>query len=98
MTSFLLMLWGLTYLATSSVIFARVRTAIVPRVPLGQMVYCPSCTGFWIGLGLAALAGWPLSTVVHPLFDAAVSSAGLMAVPAYFMPSSAWDIEQGSKP
>lgn len=98
MIPFVFLLWGLTYLLTSSVIFVNVRT-VIARVPVvGPMVYCPSCTGFWFGLGLAAVAGWPLSTMVHPLFDAAVSSAGLMAVPAYFMPSSAWEIEQGNRP
>lgn len=97
MVEFVLVLWGLTYLLTSSAIFAPVRK-MVKRLPFGVMVYCPSCSGFWIGLGLASAVGWPLQTMFHPMFDAAVASAGMMAVVAHYVPSNAWQIEQVDQP
>jgi hypothetical protein len=95
---FILLLWGLVYLLTSSSIFVRVRIiamAIGPRV--GQLAYCPACSGFWFGALLAALGAWPLEPIVWGPLDAAVSSCGLMGAVGYFIPTSTmtWELEQG---
>lgn len=98
MIGFVLLLWGLVYLLTSSSIFARVRiiaTRIGPRT--GQLAYCTACSGFWFGGSLALLGAWPLDTVVWAPLDAAVSACGLMGAMGYFVPTAglAWELEQG---
>lgn len=95
MIEFALMLWGLTYLLTASSIFAPVRRLLV-RVPFGVMVYCPPCSGFWIGGVIAAGTGWPWRTLIYAPLDAAIASAGMMAIVASYVPSNAYDIEVGA--
>ncbi len=95
MIEFALMLWGLTYLLTASAIFAPVRRLVV-RAPFGVMVYCAACSGFWIGGAIAAGAGWPMRTLIYAPLDAAIASAGMMAIVASYVPSNAYDIEVGA--
>lgn len=56
----LLVLWGLVYFITQSAIFMRVRV-FIGRLGIffATGIYCPSCTGFWIGIGLGLLGYWP---------------------------------------
>jgi hypothetical protein len=97
MIAFVLMLWGLVFLLTSSSIFAPVRVALHGVHPLlGMLTYCPACSGFWIGGTLALVSTWPLPTIVWAPLDAAIASAGLMEAAAHWFPSRAWDVEQGT--
>ena len=49
---------GLVYLVTEAAIFAPVRLAVSARGPLWTtLIYCPGCSGFWLGLACAPL--WP---------------------------------------
>ncbi len=56
LTVFVLTVWGVVYLTTSSVIFSPVRLAVLVRTahsPLTRVfTYCPKCQAFWIGLAL----------------------------------------------
>ncbi len=47
---------GLIYLITRSSIFAPIRTALaVSSKLLGLLLYCPACSGFWIGVVYALI-------------------------------------------
>ena len=49
---FLLIVFGMVYAITESVVFAALRIWLAPRHPLLQVfVYCASCVGFWTGAG-----------------------------------------------
>ncbi len=92
------LLLGLTYLLTQSSIFAPLRIAIRLRNPfLAQMVYCPACSGFWIGatLSLLGLNLLPTNTLLDPLYNA-VMSCGLMATWNYVVVTrSSWETDLG---
>ncbi len=95
MIQFVLMLWGLVYLLTTSSIFAGVRMAAMDLHPmLGQLVYCPACSGFWIGGLLSVVSAWPLPPLLWAPLDAAISSTGIMAIASAYIPSGAYDAEQ----
>jgi hypothetical protein len=50
---------GLVYLTTESAIFSPIRVLIARRgLLLSVLVYCASCTGFWVGLATSWLT-WP---------------------------------------
>lgn len=53
---FVLVFWGLVYITTQSAILQSLRIAILRRsLFLGVLVFCPACSGFWIGLGFGLL-------------------------------------------
>lgn len=49
---------GVTYTITESALFMPVRIALASSLGIyvQTLVYCASCTGFWVGLGTALLA------------------------------------------
>jgi hypothetical protein len=52
---------GFVYLTTESVIFSPIRVALARRALLLEtLLYCPACSGFWLGL-LTSWA-WPGET------------------------------------
>jgi hypothetical protein len=75
---------GLAYLVTESVILAPLRVALARLHPLAaSLIYCPACSGFWIGLGLYGL--YPSEALPAGLLDHAgpwlrVLLSGLSAV------------------
>lgn len=100
MLQFALLLWGLTYLWTGSVVMAVPRQLwyeIAPG-PAKALAYCPACAGGWIGAALACLGAWPFEDPVlgWGAVDALVASSGMMAMLAYWVPlaNNAWAIEQ----
>lgn len=74
---FTILVIGLTYYITGSVIFSVVRTQIRRRLPgLTYFIYCPMCIGTWVGLFLALAGIQPLSGTLHaPWLDAMVLGA-----------------------
>ena len=62
-----LILIGWVYLITESLIFAPVRMKVSKLSSLAEMlVYCPPCTGFWIGALLALTGWWPHGVALTP--------------------------------
>ena len=62
---------GLVYIISQSVIFSFLRVRIARLNPLFEaLLYCPSCTGFWVGLMLGALGIYPrLPNCFEPILD-----------------------------
>jgi hypothetical protein len=92
---FALLTLGFTYLLTQSSIFVLLRLWINARWPfIGTLVYCPACSGFWIGGVLGLFGAYPLPTLFGPV-DAAVVACGLMATwTLAFVRVSSWMLEQ----
>jgi hypothetical protein len=58
-----LIVLGTVYFLTESAIFAPVRVWIAGRGVFAMtLIYCASCTGFWVGLALASWF-WPFGLV-----------------------------------
>jgi hypothetical protein len=57
-------------------------------------MYCEACTGFWVGALIAYLGHWPLEVRFWAPAEAAVISAGLMALFADYGPRSVYEREQ----
>lgn len=92
-----LVVLGLVYFFTESAIFAFTRIAIARRgMLLATFIYCPSCTGFWIGLGLGAWL-WPYGVVDVPWTQVGESGVAAMALGAIWARlrggNTAWDVE-----
>jgi hypothetical protein len=92
---FALLTLGFTYLLTQSSIFMLLRMWITERMLFaGLLIYCPACSGFWIGGILGLLGAYPLPTLFGPV-DAAVVACGLMATwTLAFVRVSTWELEQ----
>lgn len=68
---FVLILWGLVYIVTQSSIFAGFRQGLLQGSTFfGTLVFCPACTGFWMGLllGVFGVYGSALSWVPRAQF------------------------------
>ena len=94
MMHFALLVAGFTYLLTQSGVFAAFRKWVADDRPTIQaLVYCPACAGFWIGVLLHTV--WPFPELVIKPVEAGIGACALMAVWSYYVPSEAWEIEQG---
>lgn len=72
--------WGLVYLITQSVIFRVVRMVFLRYATgFGQMLYCPSCAGFWLGLLLGHWL-WPWSHGWQQMAESGAAALALGAV------------------
>lgn len=58
---YVLLLWGVIYLVTSSVIFRPFRIALSRHLTIAMLLYCPSCFGTWVGFALYKLLPWDSS-------------------------------------
>lgn len=76
LTHFTLLLVGLVYLLCMSLIFAPARKGLVRLSQLTLVVYCPTCSSFWIGLALCAAGLGPFA---HPTWYEYIES-GVIAV------------------
>lgn len=92
---FVMLTLGLTYIVTQSSIFILLRLWLNAKAQLlGTLIYCPACSGFWIGMVLGLLGAWPLPTILGPL-DAAIAACGLMATWAMTcITTTSWELEQ----
>lgn len=53
---YVLVFWGAVYILTQSAIFVGVRKFLLKHSTfLATLIYCPACTGFWVGLVFGAL-------------------------------------------
>lgn len=74
-----LTLLGLVYLVTEAAITAPLRILLARLHPLvATLLYCPACSGFWLGLGLAWLYPSPEPWLVRE----GLSAVGAMALAA----------------
>jgi hypothetical protein len=81
---------GLVYFITQSMIFSPLRVRLTRGSIFREaLLYCPSCTGFWVGAGLSLLGRAPGWNGMHlswdPLKEAtenslAVIDSGLMSM------------------
>ena len=93
---YIFMLAGLTYLITQSVIFRVFRMQLAKAGSFGEaLIYCPACTGFWLGAALTPL--WPFKALVFAPLESAVGACGLMALWQEWGPQvDVWQHEQGN--
>lgn len=80
---FVFIVWGLAYLVTQSSIMLFLRLFVLKHSRFfGTLVFCPACSGFWIGvlLGVVGLYGPALA----PLSPAWFESALIATVLGYF--------------
>jgi hypothetical protein len=73
---YIFLLTGMGYLITQSLIMRPLRKLVAKAgaVP-AAFIYCPSCTGFWIGLALTPY--WPFES---SYLGSAISATALMAL------------------
>lgn len=87
---FALLTLGSVYIITQSAIAHAPRNAIAD---IGWMfeslIYCPACTGFWVGAGLGATGYWVNDGALGVL-EAGISACGLGALWGVYGPESAW--------
>lgn len=71
---------GLVYFTTESVLFSVARVALARRggVMLETLLYCPACSGFW--LGLATSWAWPGDVWWLRLIESAIAGMALGAL------------------
>jgi hypothetical protein len=99
MLHYMLLLLGITYVITQSVIGMPLRKLVskAGTVPM-ILIYCPACTGFWVGLILGALGHWPLQPWYSATVEAGITSCALGAVWGEYGPSTnVFEIEQGDR-
>jgi hypothetical protein len=96
----LLMVIGIVYMITSSVIFGPFRVWLTKDSTFRRtLFYCAACTGFWVGVGLGLASYWPMDYGVDPisaLLEAVESGFAAMAVGAawsVWYPSAAFTAE-----
>lgn len=82
---------GLTYGITQSWI-GRVLRLLVARIgfPFEVLVYCPACTGFWVGLYLGAAGLWPGAELFWSPVPSALALMALGALWGNFVGSDAF--------
>jgi len=71
---------GLIYLLTRSAVFRPYRL-IVGRLHMlvFALVYCPACTGFWVGVAVGAYA-WPYTSGWLACLESGIACCGLGSV------------------
>ena len=94
---FLLACWGVTAIVTMSTVFSPVRRFVAARVwhKLGELISCPQCTGFWVGLGLSAVFPAPDIILWRPLevFAQAAISSGVCTLLAALLFFLGWEVD-----
>ena len=69
---FILMIYGISYIITSSEIFSKIREKIKNKF-LNKLLICQTCTSFWVGLGIHFL--FPIT--IFPLISAIIGMAAI---------------------
>lgn len=88
---YVLLLWGAIYLITQSAICRPLRLALSRHVVIATLLYCPSCTGTWVGFALYSLLPWGSA---HPVLESGLVAMALGRVwGSLFGESSVWTAE-----
>lgn len=88
--TFVAMTLGLVYILTQSAIAALLRMWLADRhVLLEGLIYCPACTGFWVGFVLKLLGYWNGSAM-----EAGIISCALGALWGVYGPDNVWPLER----
>jgi hypothetical protein len=78
---YVLAFWGLVYIITQSSIMAGFRKNVLRGSTfVATLIYCPACTGFWVGLlfGTLGIYGKGLSSIPNVvMLEAALSGTAL---------------------
>lgn len=84
---FMLIAAGVLYVLTRSFVFSPVRMLIsgVGGRVVRALLYCPACTGFWVGLAFWYLGLWPCYMGIGPVeiagpLQTALATCGLGSV------------------
>lgn len=98
MIQYTLILVGLIYIISQSTIFSflRVRIARLSILTMA-LIYCPACTGFWVGAILGFLGLWPYITghILISVLQSAISACGIGALWSQYGPEvDVFSIEQ----
>ena len=93
---------GVTYAISESAICAPFRLLVSKLgVFAVGLIYCPACTGFWVGAALGGMGALPWETSPSLGAEIIVSAICMMAVTASWSawkgPSPAYAIEQGEE-
>jgi hypothetical protein len=91
-----LTLVGLVYIVSQSFIFRPIRLLASNLRVLEVLIYCPSCTGFWVGLLLWKLGYYPFHVKIWLLEPGCVGCA-LGALWATYGGIDAWSLDRGAK-
>lgn len=74
---FALLVTGLVYLLCTSLIFSPLRRGLVKLTEMAVIVYCPTCSSFWIGFVLSIMGLSPFG--VRPQWYEVIET-GIFAV------------------
>ena len=93
----ILLLSGWVYLITEAAVFAPFRILLsMIGSPIEALIYCPSCTAFWVGMALAWTGWWPHNPDFWGSWESAIAAMGVANTWSKLTGgSSAWEIERG---
>ena len=87
---FSLLVVGVVYIVTQSAIFHLPRVWIADRhVMLEMLIYCPACTGFWVGVVLSLLGYGNLSWL-----EGGIVACAIGALWGVYGPGNIWQQER----
>ncbi len=88
---FILTTLGLVYIVTQSSIMHAPRMWIADvHGKLEMLIYCPACTGFWVGVTLKFLGYWH-----GAVLEAGIIACALGALWGVYGPDNVWAQERG---
>jgi len=98
MIQYTLILIGLIYIVTQSTIFSFFRIQIAKLGAIAKLlIYCPACSGFWIGAIISLCGLWPYETghILISVLQSAISACGIGALWSQYGPEvDVFSIEQ----
>lgn len=91
-----LTLIGIVYIVSQSYIFRPIRIIASYLRLLGVLIYCPSCTGFWVGLLLHYAGYYPFHVKGFGVVEPGIVGCALGAVWGVYGPSTdTWSLDRG---
>lgn len=95
-----LLVVGWVYFITESAVFAPIRMGFASTSPVClTFIYCPGCTGFWVGALLGSFEVWPITDTAGfwIIGSSAIASMGLAATWSKLTGgNSAWTAESAT--
>jgi hypothetical protein len=91
-----LTLVGIVYIVSQSYVFRPIRILASNLRLLGVLIYCPACTGFWVGLLLWKLGYYPFHVNQLHVFEPGIVGCALGALWGTHGPAvDAWSLDRG---